>query len=252
MQSGLERSGISRWRQIGEALIADIEKGVLAPDKRLPPSEDLARRFGVNRHTVLRALSHLQAEGYVRLERGRGAYAVVNPLDIRLGPNRWFEQNLLERGRTPSRTVISVVEMMADETVAKALRIEEGAPVVVATLLGEADRFPINYGRHTFPSARFPTMAEVFRGFGDTPSETFSFPHIFSVFGIREFRRDGIRVRSRPPSAEEARYLKMAPSDHVLETEVVLVDTDGAPLVLGRTCFCSSRVELVLDAADAR
>ena len=252
MRRELIRAGVSRWRQIGDALVSEIELGVLAPNKKLPRSEDLAQRFGVNRHTVLRALSHLQAGGFIRLERGRGTYAVVNPIEFRLGATRWFEESLLESNRTPSRSVLSVLDTLASESVARGLRIEVGEPVTVVTLLGQADGLPVNFGRHHFSRERFPTIADAFRVYGDQPSETFSFKRTFASFGVTAFRRHGVRIRSRPPSTDEAHHLKMAPSDHVLETEVTLVDAGGSSLAYGLTCYCSSRVELVLDPADLR
>ena len=252
MRNPSDRAGISRWRQIGETLANEIEQGVLAPEKRLPRSEDLAQRFGVNRHTVLRALSHLRAEGLIRVERGRGAYAVVNPLQYRLGPRRWFELNLLESNLTPSRTLISVLEIAATEKVAKGLQIALGAPVTFVTLLGEADGFPINFGYHYFPAERLPGVADAFRAFGSLPSQSLSFTRIFNACGVHEFRRHGIRIRSRPPTIEEAHYLKMAPNDHVLETEIANVDGAMTPVVYALNCFCSSRVELALEPGDLK
>jgi len=92
----------------GSALAEDIASGALTTGERLPSSESLAARFSVNRHTVLKAISHLESEGLVRIERGRGAYAVVNPIELRLGARSWFEQNLRDGNRTPSRTVIAI------------------------------------------------------------------------------------------------------------------------------------------------
>ncbi len=107
----MEKDGVSGWRQIGE-----IERHVLPADRKLPPSSDLAKRIGVNRHTVLRALAHLQAERFVRMERGRGTYAggtyaVVNPLQLRLGPQRWFEQTLAQENRAPTRRIEFVLDL---------------------------------------------------------------------------------------------------------------------------------------------
>jgi len=42
----------------------------------------------------------------------------------------------------------------------------------------------------------------------------------------------------------------MASSDHVLETEVISVDSANVPLVCATTSFCLSRVELALDLSD--
>lgn len=148
---GMDKNGISRWRQIGDTLIGEIERGDLPADRKLPPSTDLAARFGVNRHTVLRALAHLQAEGFVRMERGRGTYAVVNPLQVRLGPQRWFEQNLVQGNRAPTRRVVAVAVLPAPQTVADALQIDVGADVAFVTLLGEGDGVPVNFVCNYFP-----------------------------------------------------------------------------------------------------
>lgn len=247
-----DREGITRWRQIGETLIKEIESGALPADQRLPASQDLAARFGVNRHTVLRALSHLQTEGFVRMERARGTYAVVNPLKFRIGARGWFEQNLLENNRSPSRTVLGIREIPASARIAQALEIPPDSSVVHVTLLGEADGVPINFNHHYFPKARLPAIAERFRAFGTEPTDKLSFSGIFRSFGIDDWHRRNIRIRSRSPSLEEASHLKMKPNDHVLETEVTSVDSSNTPIVHANTCYCASRMELVLDFSSER
>lgn len=243
----MNKSGVSLWRQIGETLTEEIEQGVLAPDERLPPAAELAERFSVNRHTVLKAISHLQSEGLVRIERGRGAYAIVNPLQFRLGARHWFEQNLLESHLTPSRTVVSVRTVAASAEVARALKLPRAAKVVFVTLLGAADDSPINLGYNYFPQERLPGIEEVFRGIGERPTGTFSFSKVFRKVGVKDFRRKRLRIRSRPPLREEALQLKMAPNDHVLVTYVTQVDADDTPVAYAETCYCSSRIELVMD-----
>jgi GntR family phosphonate transport system transcriptional regulator len=243
----LNDDGVTRWRQIGAALTAEIEQGTLAADRRLPSSTALAARFGVNRHTVLRAIAHLQAQGLVRIERGRGAYAVVNPLQYRIGARQWFEQNLLESQLSPTRRVIAVVEMTASDDVARELAIAAGDPIARVALLGEADGQPVNFNHHHFPLARLPAIGDVFRAFGSAPTDKLSFSAIFRGFGVPDWRRRSVRIRSRPPTDQEVRHLKMAPSDHVLVTDVTSVDGAGVPLVHASTSFCASRVELTLD-----
>lgn len=243
----MEQDGISRWRQIGETLSKEIERGVFEEGGRLPNSSDLATRFGVNRHTVLRALAHLQAEGIVRMERGRGTYAVVNPLQMRLGSQRWFEQNLIHSNRTPSRQVLSIARLPAPELVAEALQIAPGAETAFVVILGGADGIPINIVSNYFPLDRLPGIDGAFRMYGSEPTGELSFGKIFKGFGVAGFRRKSVRIRSRPPRSEEARHLKIAPSDHVLETDVTLVDPADTPVGYANTSYSSSRVELILD-----
>jgi GntR family transcriptional regulator, phosphonate transport system regulatory protein len=243
----MNKAGVSLWRQIGETLAEEIEQGVHVENARLPPAAELADRFSVNRHTVLKAISHLQSEGLIRIERGRGAYAIVNPLQFRIGPRRWFEQNLLESNLTPSRTIISMQGRVASADVATALKLPKSSKVLFVTLLGEADGFPVNLGYNYFPVKRLPEVEEVLRSFGEGRTESFSFRTLFRKLGVKDARRKKLRIRSRAPSREEVQHLKMAPNDHVLVTYVTQVDADDVPVAYAETCYCSSRVDLVLD-----
>ena len=53
----LERGkGVAVWRQIEQQIADDIARGVFAEGSRLPTEPALAERFGVNRHTLRRAM----------------------------------------------------------------------------------------------------------------------------------------------------------------------------------------------------
>jgi DNA-binding transcriptional MocR family regulator len=58
-------SGITLWRRIADELAQDIAGGDYASGERLPGENDMARHFGVNRHTVRRALAELSERGLV-------------------------------------------------------------------------------------------------------------------------------------------------------------------------------------------
>lgn len=243
----VDDTGLTLWRQIGSTLAAEIEEGSVSPNERLPSSIELANRFGVNRHTVLRAVEYLEDRGLVRVERGRGVFATADPLQYQLGAQRWFEQNLLESNRTPSRTVISVAELAATTFLADHLALEVGSSIIRVVLLGEADGQPINYGYHHFPAARFEHIADVFRGFGDGPTCDLSFSKILKRYGVKEFRRKAIRIRSRLASDDQALHLKLDPGDQVLLTDVTLIDEVARPIVHAFTHFSASRVEFVVN-----
>jgi len=237
-------AGVTLWRQIGDTLAAEIERGDLPPDQRLPPSEALAARFGVNRHTVLKAISHLQAEGKVRIERGRGAYAVVNPLQYDIGAHQLFEQNIAAHNLLPTRTVLSLAECPAPGPVADALQLDRGANVLLVTSLGEADGIALNYGRHYVASGRLPGIVPLFRSFEGKERQTFSFRSLFAQCGVMEYRRKDVAIRSRPPTHDESRYLGIAALEYVLTTLALSVGPDDVPLTYAETSFASSRVTL--------
>lgn len=235
------------WQSIRDTLVEEIEQGVLAAGGRLPGDNELAVRFGVNRHTVRRALAHLQTEGLLRSERGRGTFVVEDAIAYRFGAQTRFEENLLENKRRPSRSVLSAIEFPAPDKVARQLKIKAGAPILLVTLLGEADGVPIHLYKASFPAERLPGMGELIRAFPIGRSANISLTGLLKKAGVEVFSRKNIRIRCRLPDQEEARHLKMSLTDPVMETEILTIGKSGVPLFSGYTVYCGSRIEFVLE-----
>lgn len=66
--------GVALWRQIADTIRLDIIGGKLESGDKLEGELPLAERFGVNRHTVRRAIAVLVEEGVLRAEHGRGTF----------------------------------------------------------------------------------------------------------------------------------------------------------------------------------
>ncbi len=66
--------GVALWRQIADTIRLDIIGGKLESGDKLDGELPLAERFGVNRHTVRRAIAVLVEEGVLRAEHGRGTF----------------------------------------------------------------------------------------------------------------------------------------------------------------------------------
>src|SRR6185437_10116122 len=82
----LRGGGIALWRRIAGTLEKEIASGILAAGMQLPTEVGLAGRFGVNRHTVRRALEELSRNGLIRIEQGRGSFVAEDVLDYTVGP----------------------------------------------------------------------------------------------------------------------------------------------------------------------
>lgn len=235
------------WRGIGDTLLGEIDRGLLQAGARLPADEDLAARFGVNKHTVRRALSHLQSEGVVRSERGRGTFVVDDVISFRLAERTYLEENLRKGNRAASRTILSIAELFAPEVVARALDINPGDKVLLITSLGEADSVPVHVVQMYFPLDRLPGIDDAFRAHGTKPSDRISTTAVLRSVGIKDIRRRDIRIKCRLPTQQEAQKLKMPSTDPVFQTEITNVDPNGSPVFFAITCFCGSRIEFVMD-----
>ena len=135
----VRHSGIAIWAQITTALRGDIEQGLDESDW-LPAEPELAARFGVNRHTLRRAVDELVTEGLVERVHGRGTRVLAQGLVYGIGRDTRFTERLAASGRTARVTLLERAEIGAEGGVARRLRVAEGAPVLrLRTLRGEDD-----------------------------------------------------------------------------------------------------------------
>ncbi|MFL1462076.1 phosphonate metabolism transcriptional regulator PhnF [Roseococcus sp. DSY-14] len=235
-------SGLALWRQIAEALAGAIAAGRHAPGARLPTEGELAARFGVNRHTLRRAMEHLESQGVVRVEQGRGSFVAEDVLDYPLGPRTRFSEIIQRQGREPQGRLLRLAEIAADARVAELLGLRKGARVVLAERLAMADGRPVALGAHHFPAARFGRIANLLR---QDPSIT----RALAACGVPDYRRQVTRITARMPTAEEAEALAQSRARPVLVSEAVNVDGEARPVDATVTRYAAGRAQLVVGEA---
>ena len=69
------------YKQIHDQVIAGIATGQLEPGMSLPSVRSLASDLGINLHTVNKAYAILREEGYLKLDRRKGAVISVETLE---------------------------------------------------------------------------------------------------------------------------------------------------------------------------
>lgn len=236
----LRRDGVALWRQIGEALEHDIAAGAIAPGARLPTEAQLAARFGVNRHTVRRAMEELSRRGLVRVEQGRGSFVTEDVIDYTIGPRTRFSEVIRRQNREPAGTILRVEEVPADRAAAEALGVRRGARLVLVERLSSADGRPICLGAHHFPAARLGGIAALVReGSGITAA--------LAALGVSDYLRKITRVTARMPSPREAELLRQPRTRPVLVSESINIDTAGAPVEWGVARYPTARVQIVFE-----
>ncbi len=90
--------GIMLWRCIADDFEQMILVGKYDNAERLPAESEIAARYGVNRHTVRRAMAELAARGLVRTERGSGTFVKTDKLDYRIGERTRFSEIIAAAG----------------------------------------------------------------------------------------------------------------------------------------------------------
>lgn len=232
--------GVALWRQIAGGLKQEINAGAYAPGGRLPTEQQLSRRFGVNRHTVRRALEALSHDGLIRVEQGRGAFVAEDVLEYAVEPRTRFSEWIRRHNKEPSGRVLHLAEIAADPRIAAALQIRPGARVVMLERLGLADSRPVSIATHYFPATRLRGVMEALKR---EPTITAA----LKAVGVADYTRQVTRVSARLPSADEAELLRTSRNRPVLETENINVDDEGAVVEFGVARYPTPRVQIVFE-----
>ena len=234
------RSGITLWRQIEQSIEADIVGGRAVSGSRLPTEAELACRFGVNRHTVRRAMEELERRGLVRIEQGRGSFVAEDVIDYRIGPRTRFSEVIARNNRAPSGRILSIAEVQASDAAAAALKLRRGRPLWCVERLGLANGVPVAYALHHFPRARFPGLAEALARGG-------TLRRALAACGLADYARATTRVTARLPTPREAEHLRQPRNRAVMVCENVNVDQDRVPVEYCVVLYPAGRVQLVFE-----
>lgn len=238
--TGLEAGhGITAWRQIADALRDEIDRAY-APGERLPTEAVLAQRFGVNRHTVRRALAALAESGLVRSTRGSGTFVEEPRLAYPIGSRTRFSEIVSAGGRVPDGRFLGAETVPASPEVAQALALEPGVDVLAIRAVRHANGAPISCAESWLPLPRFA-------GFETLLAEGATLSAAFAHFGAGDYRRASTRVSARAALAHEAELLELAPGRIVLVIDSVNVDAAGLPVQATRASFAADRVELMFE-----
>lgn len=227
------------WQSIANDLTNDLSEGRYTPGDQLPTESQLAARFGVNRHTVRRALADLADQGLVLSRRGAGVFVRQIPTDYPIGTRVRFHQNIRAAGRLPSRKILTLETRAADTDEAESLALATGAFVHVSKGQSLADGMPVAFFTSVFPAALLPQLPEHL-------SRTSSVTKALKACGIPDYTRASTRITTHRATPTLALHLQCREGDPVLHTVSISLGPDGTPVEYGRTWFAGDRVTLTI------
>ncbi|ABD55773.1 phosphonate metabolism transcriptional regulator PhnF [Jannaschia sp. CCS1] len=232
------------WTSILETLAEEVSNGHYGPGDRLPTEAQLAKRFGVNRHTVRRALGGLAERDIVFARRGAGVFVRHVPTPYPIGRRVRFHQNLVAANRVPERRTLHLETRAADMEEADALALSHTAQVHVYEGVSLSDGVPLATFTSIFPAERFPDLPKVLE-------EVNSVTKTFAAFEVEDYTRARTDVTAQIASSTQAALLALRPGDALLGTISVNVDGAGTPIEYGRTWFAADRVTLTLSGYES-
>ena len=235
-------SGVALWRQVADGIERGIAEGRFTAGEKLPGETDIAETYGVNRHTVRRALATLAERGLVRAARGSGTYVEVQRLAYPLRSRTRFSEIVGAEGREPRGRLIGASDDIATRELARELGVKTGTSLIRIEALRLADRTPICVSTSWLSAERFPGAGHVF-------ARARSMTKLLAHYGIRDYRRGSTRITAAIADATDAARLDLALGHAVLVVDSTDVDTDGRPIVTKRSRFAAERIEFVVENA---
>ena len=223
------------YKQIADALRADIEAGRLAPGERIPSESSLIAQFNVSQGTVRQALAILRGDGLVIAEHGRGVFVRSRPKIRRLAHDRFARRHrkagkaayLAEAeqdGFRPQVDVYFIGPEKATEDVAKRLAIKRGSRVLARRRRYLSDDQPTELATSYIPwaLATGTPMTDENPGPGGIYARIEELGH--------ELGRFTEEVTARMPTPEESKALRLASGTPVLTLLRVAYDVADIPV----------------------
>lgn len=144
--------------KIKDALVEQIESGLLLPGKKLPPERKLAEAFDTTRVTLREALSILEAQGVIFREDRRGWF--ISPPRLKYDPAQPlpFNELALSQNRKPTVEVLSATTAMASKQATSSLKLAPFSDVHCLNRLRYLEQRPIAYVTSYIKTDMFPEL----------------------------------------------------------------------------------------------
>ncbi|MGD8784861.1 MAG: phosphonate metabolism transcriptional regulator PhnF [Thioalkalispiraceae bacterium] len=224
------------YRQIRDVLLREIQEIYKSGDA-LPPEMDLASRFGVNRHTLRRAIDELVADGVVERCHGKGVFVLEPAVNYAIGSKTRFTETLQSQGKTATSRVIKKQCLPARKSIAARLQILEGEDVLYIETLRNVENKPFCLISHYLP---FKLFSEVYDNYMSGSLHGF----LSEKCGV-ELKRTESLVTAILPSTDDASLLNMPRQSPVLRVKSLNLDVQtNKPVEIAITRFRGDATQL--------
>ncbi len=145
---------------IKDAIVEQIETGMLSPRQKLPAERKLAESFDTTRVTLREALSLLEAEGRIYREDRRGWF--ISPTPLRYDPTQTpnFTNIALAQNRSPKTELLSAKAMIANKQASEMLELKPFSDVYRVERVRYLEDRPVAFVTDYIRPELFPNILE--------------------------------------------------------------------------------------------
>jgi GntR family phosphonate transport system transcriptional regulator len=236
----LAARGITLWRCIADDFEQLILVGRHQNQERLPAESEIASRYGVNRHTVRRAMAELAARGLVYTERGSGTYVKADKLNYRIGQRTRFSEIVAAAGHEAEGRLHGHRVEPATPEIAERLGLAAGDAVNRLEIVRTSDRVPMSAATTWLSAKRFPDAAKVFRRYR-------SITRMLDHHGVTGYVRKWTRISATFADAVDAGRLRLSVHRPILVVDSLDETAAGVAILTTRGRFAADRVVLTVE-----
>ncbi|MBS5936935.1 trehalose operon repressor [Clostridium sp.] len=129
---------MSKYIEIYNEIVSDIENGNLEVDSKLPSEAQLMEKYSVSRDTIRKSLNLLEQNGYIQKSKGKGSFVLdINKFNFPVSGIRSFKELIESMGkevitsveelslRSPSKKTMAKLELSNEDYVWKIVRVRK-------------------------------------------------------------------------------------------------------------------------------
>lgn len=149
-----------QYVKIKNAIVEQIDSGLLLPRQKLPAERKLAESFDTTRVTLREALSLLEAEGRIFREDRRGWF--ISPAPLRYDPTQAlnFTNRALSQNRQPKTELIAAKGGLADKQATRLLNLPPFSDVYRVDRVRYLEDRPVSYVTSYIRPEFFPNLLD--------------------------------------------------------------------------------------------
>lgn len=222
------------WEQV----LTDLRDRLVAGEftERFPTDREIMQTYGVSRHTAREAVRHLEDDGLVARERGRGTFVRAARIEQPLGAIYSLFRSIEDQGYEPRSRVLTLQERV-DEQAASMLELGAGDPLVFLERVRLIDGEPFAVDCSWLPASIASPLLEVdFR-------RAALYEELARRCGVRP-TSGWERIAPQMPTDAQRQLLDLGPEEPVFAIERLAIDGER-PLEWRHSVVRSDRFSVV-------
>ena len=129
---------MSKYIEIYNEIVSNIENGNLEVDSKLPSEAQLMDKYSISRDTIRKSLNLLEQNGYIQKSKGKGSFVLdINKFNFPVSGIRSFKELIESMGkevitsveelslRAPSKKTMAKLELSNEDHVWKIVRVRK-------------------------------------------------------------------------------------------------------------------------------